>query len=67
MTFEQLCDMLPADVMWGHPITPDIVDAIVNRADRNARAECADICDSHASIEGIIAQRCAEEIRETIK
>jgi hypothetical protein len=26
------------------------------------RAACADICDQHASIEGI-AQRCAEQIR----
>ena len=27
------------------------------------RAACADICDQHASVEGI-AQRCAEQIRE---
>jgi hypothetical protein len=26
------------------------------------RAACADICDQHASVEGI-AQRCAEQIR----
>jgi hypothetical protein len=29
---------------------------------RAERAACADICDQHASIEGI-AQRCAAEIR----
>jgi hypothetical protein len=30
------------------------------------RAACADICDQHASIEGI-AQRCAEQIRARSK
>lgn len=33
--------------------------ALVAAAEREA---CADICDQHASIEGI-AQRCAEQIR----
>jgi hypothetical protein len=33
--------------------------ALVAAAERTA---CADICDQHASIEGI-AQRCAEQIR----
>ena len=30
------------------------------------RAACADICDQHASVEGI-AQRCAEQIRARSK
>jgi hypothetical protein len=34
-------------------------------ADRAAREECADICDSQASCEGI-GQECAGMIRQTI-
>jgi hypothetical protein len=37
--------------------------ALVAAAEREA---CADICDQHASIEGI-AQRCAEQIRARSK
>lgn len=71
MTFEQLCDMLPADVMWGQPITPDIVREIVTTADRAAREECARICEFRAEIHDIAgismeAQCCADAIRETI-
>jgi hypothetical protein len=33
---------------------------------RAERAACADICDQHASVEGI-AQRCAEQIRARSK
>ena len=43
----------------------DIAPALVRFAALVAAAEraaCADICDQHASIEGI-AQRCAAEIR----
>jgi hypothetical protein len=35
---------------------------LVNVAITAEREACADICDQHASIEGI-AQRCAEQIR----
>jgi len=37
--------------------------ALVAAAEREA---CADICDQHASVEGI-AQRCAEQIRARSK
>jgi cobalamin biosynthesis protein CbiG len=37
--------------------------ALVTAAEREA---CADICDQHASVEGI-AQRCAEQIRARSK
>lgn len=37
--------------------------ALIAAAEREA---CADICDQHASIEGI-AQRCAEQIRARSK
>jgi hypothetical protein len=35
---------------------------LVNVAIAAEREACADICDQHASVEGI-AQRCAEQIR----
>jgi len=42
-----------------HPVALGRFAALVAAAEREA---CADICDQHASIEGI-AQRCAAEIR----
>lgn len=40
--------------------------ALLARVDREAREECAKICDAYASIEGI-AQQCAADIRATIE
>ena len=42
--FETLCGMLPADVNWGDPITPEIIEEIVLAE----RETCAEICDKHA-------------------
>ena len=44
----------------GYPDELERFAALVAAAEREA---CADICDQHASIEGI-AQRCAAEIRK---
>jgi hypothetical protein len=55
--FEQLCNMLPADVNWGDPITPQMVEEIV-MAEREA---CAKVCDA---VEDGLAWDLAEEIRE---
>ena len=48
---------------WREGFTPPAAlyrfAALVAAAEREA---CADICDQHASVEGI-AQRCAEQIR----
>ena len=41
----------------------DLLEKAVAEAVMAEREACADICDQHASIEGI-AQRCAAEIRE---
>ena len=41
--FETLCGMLPADVNWGDPITPEIIEEIV-LAEREA---CAKLADAH--------------------
>ena len=48
-------------IWWSSDQTPLLIRfaALVAAAER---AACADICDQHASIEGI-AQRCAAEIR----
>jgi hypothetical protein len=43
-----------------------VAAAEVRKAVMAERAACADICDQHASIEGI-AQRCAAEIRARSK
>lgn len=50
-TMEQLCDALGTEIV-------DLTDCEV-KAEREA---CADVCDQHASCEGI-AQRCAVAIR----
>ena len=42
--FEMLCEALPADVNWGDPITPDVVEQII-LAEREA---CAKLCEVHA-------------------
>ena len=39
MTFEELCNLLPADVNWGDPITPAIVEEIVGNALKGANHE----------------------------
>ena len=41
--FEELCDLLPADINWGDNITPEIVEEIV-LAEREA---CAKACELH--------------------
>lgn len=41
--FAELCELLPAEVNWGDPITPDIVEQIV-LAEREA---CAKIAEQH--------------------
>jgi hypothetical protein len=50
---------------WSRAIAPlqQYIERKVRKAVMAERAACADICDQHASIEGI-AQRCAAEIRE---
>ena len=52
-------------IWWSSDQTPLLIRfaALVAAAER---AACADICDQHASIEGI-AQRCAAEIRARSK
>ena len=40
--------------------------APMRMSDLEEREACADICDQHASVEGI-AQRCAEQIRARSK
>jgi hypothetical protein len=49
---------------WSRAIAPlqQYIERKVRKAVMAERAACADICDQHASIEGI-AQRCAAEIR----
>lgn len=54
---------------WIHELCPELedwqVELIVEEAQKQVEAEreaCADICDQHASIEGI-AQLCASSIR----
>ena len=49
---------------WSRAIAPlqKYIERKVRKAVMAERAACADICDQHASIEGI-AQRCAAEIR----
>lgn len=39
--FEMLCEALPADVNWGNPITPDVVEQII-LAEREACAKAAE-------------------------
>jgi hypothetical protein len=64
-------DMTPEDILrmarelYGTGATEQEIRfaALVAAAEREA---CADICDQHASIEGI-AQRCAAEIRARSK
>lgn len=46
--------------------TADQMRAYAARAVAAEREACADICDQHASVEGI-AQRCAEAIRARSK
>lgn len=68
MTFESwLAQFWPQD-KWPWLTLSDIerLRVAYNAVDRAAREESAEICDSHASIEGI-AQRCADRIRETMK
>ena len=49
---------------WSRAIAPlqQYIERKVRKAVMAERKACADICDQHASIEGI-AQRCAAEIR----
>lgn len=49
---------------WARAIAPlqQYIERKVRKAVAAERKACADICDQHASIEGI-AQRCAAEIR----
>jgi len=42
--------------------TPDVLERFAALVAAHEREVCADICDQHASIEGI-AQRCAAAIR----
>jgi len=42
------------------------IERVAQAAAVAERAACADICDQHASVEGI-AQRCAEQIRARSK
>jgi hypothetical protein len=45
MNFGYLCTLLPEGVMWGDPITPEIIREIVNAVDRAAREECVLVCE----------------------
>ena len=49
---------------WSRAIAPlqQYIERKVLKAVKAEREACADICDQHASVEGI-AQRCAEQIR----
>ena len=49
---------------WSRAIAPlqQYIERKVRKAVMAERTACADICDQHASVEGI-AQRCAEQIR----
>ena len=40
--FEMLCELLPAEVNWGDPITPQMVEEMV-LAEREA---CAKVCEN---------------------
>jgi hypothetical protein len=74
MEFGYLSTWLPADVMWGDPLTPAVVREIINAADRAAREECANVCDElqqgfievGASSVALGALNCRREIRKTI-
>jgi hypothetical protein len=70
MNFGYLCTLLPEGVMWGDPITPEIMREVVNAVDRKARKECAWIADvwSRKGLEDLeIAAGIAREIRETME
>jgi hypothetical protein len=53
---------------WSKAIAPlqQYIERKVLKAVEAERKACADICDQHASVEGI-AQRCAEQIRARSK
>jgi hypothetical protein len=70
MNFGYLSTLLPSDVMWGDPITPEIVREIVNAVDRKARGECAGIAESwlgSQTIADYAAREILDEIRETME
>jgi len=46
--FETLCELLPADVRWGDPITPQIVEEIV-LAERERICEAIKAEDDHCA------------------
>jgi hypothetical protein len=64
INFGYLCALLPEGVVWGDPITPDMVIEIVKAADRAAREECAAMADAYETDE---MDWLAKEIRETMK
>jgi hypothetical protein len=67
--FEMLCKALPADVNWGDPITPDVVEQII-LAEREA---CAKLCETTGEFMAArygdgaecitTGEECAENIR----
>lgn len=44
--FEELCDLLPGDVNWYDPITPNIVREIVIAIEEREREACAAVCNT---------------------
>jgi hypothetical protein len=60
MTRDDILRMARQANLEGYPEELERFAALVAAAEREA---CADICDQHASVEGI-AQRCAAEIRK---
>lgn len=56
--FEMLCNLLPAEVHWGDPITPQMVEEII-LAEREA---CAKACEEIGK-DIVCPEECAEAIR----
>ncbi len=52
----------PNCIFHTHHMVDELLERFAALVAAAERAACADICDQHASIEGI-AQRCAAEIR----
>jgi len=65
MTFASLCELLPADVHWGDPLTPAILSEVVMAIESREREACANVCDEQA-LEPECPERakyCADAIR----
>ena len=66
--FAKICELIPADISWGDPITPQIAREIVQAATAAALERAAGVCQQISALQlreecTRTADECADAIR----